>query len=106
MERWMKRSRRRFLTLLAAGSAAAVTTPVADLASAAAPRKRATPPKTASEGREADAGRPPAVADEIRKQKAVVEQSLKAVRDYPLPPGSEPAFVFAPLKPRKPTDAP
>jgi hypothetical protein len=23
------------------------------------------------------------------------------VRDYPLPPGSEPAFVFAPLRSRK-----
>jgi hypothetical protein len=99
----MKRSRRRFLGLIATGSAAAAATPVAALARAVTPKGK--PAKPAPDARPADprdgADVPPAVADEIRKQKAAVEQSLQAVRDYPLPPGSEPAFVFAPLGPRK-----
>jgi hypothetical protein len=95
----MRRSRRRFLTLLAAGSAAAVTAPVADLAGAA-PKKRTTTKQVARPG-QADGGPPLAIAEEIRKQKASVEQTLKVVREYRLPPGSEPAFGFAPLRPRK-----
>ena len=97
----MKRSRRRFLTLLAAGSAAAVTTPIAGLANAAVPKKRPAAPKQGAGVRDVNAGLPPAVAEEIRKQKATVEQTLKTVREYSLPPGSEPAFVFAPLRSRK-----
>jgi hypothetical protein len=102
----MKRSRRRFLRLLAAGSAAAAAAPLAAVTSAApAARgtKRAPAPAARGAGKPG-AGRavPPVMAEEIRKQKANVEQALKAVRDYRLPPGSEPAFVFAPLQARKP----
>ena len=103
----MKRSRRRFLGLIAAGSAAAVT-PAAALARAVTPgRKPAKPaPGAKPAGPSESAGVPPAVAEEIRRQKAALEQSLQALRDYPLPPGSEPAFLFAPLRPRKNAGAP
>jgi hypothetical protein len=102
----MKRSRRRFLRLIAAGSAAAAATPAATLARAVTPKKRPAKPAPGAPGAEPPgprdaAGVPPALAEEIRKQKAALEQSLQAVRDYPLPPGSEPAFVFAPLRSRK-----
>jgi hypothetical protein len=102
----MKRSRRRFLGLIAAGSAAAAASPGAALASAVTPKKKPVKPAPGAPGAKPagpheGAGVPPAVAEEIRKQKAVVAQSLQALRDCPLPPGSEPAFVFAPLRPRK-----
>ena len=103
----MKSSRRSFLRLLAAGSAATAATPAAALARAATPkRKRAKPAAGAAGARPAALAVPPELAEEIRKQKALVEQALKAVRDYPLLPGSEPAFVFAPLRPRKKAGTP
>jgi hypothetical protein len=103
------RSRRRFLGLIAAGSAMAI--PAATLAHAVTPRKKPSKPAPGTPGAKPagphdGAGVPPAVAAEIRKQKAAVGQSLQALRDCPLPPGSEPAFVFAPLRPRKPAGAP
>ncbi len=106
-----KRSRRRFLGLIAAGSAAAAATPAAALAQAVAPRKRPANPAPGSPGARRvgaheGAGVPPAVAEEIRRQKAAVEQSLRTLRDFPLPSGSEPAFVFAPLRPGKDAGTP
>ncbi len=98
----MRRSRRGFLRLLAAGSAAALTASASGVARAAAPPKRrakgATGRAAPGGGKPGRAPAPPtAVAEEIRKQKASVAQALKAVRDYPLPTGSDPAFVFAAL---------
>ena len=97
----MKSSRRRFLRLLAAGSAATAATPAATLARAAKPKTAKPPAGTRPAATAPAPAVPPAVTEEIRKQKALVEQSVRAVRDYPLPPGSEPAFVFAPLRPRR-----
>lgn len=107
----MKRSRRRFLRWLAAGSAAVAAAPVAAAARAAAPASRrakapALPAPRGAAKPGAGPAVPPAMAEEIRKQKLNVEQALKAVRDYRLPPGSDPAFVFAPLKARKPEREP
>ena len=107
----VKRSRRSFLRWIAAGSAAAATTPAAALARAVTPKKRPARPAPGAPGARPavprdDSGVPPAVAEEIRRQKAAVEQSLRAVRDYPLPPGSAPAFVFTPLGSRKDAGAP
>lgn len=83
-------TRRSFLKLVAAGSAAIMTGAVAPLARAAsAPSKR---------GR---AAVPPAVKAEIASQKAYLARSLKAIREHDLPPGSDPAFVFRPLPPRR-----
>jgi hypothetical protein len=106
----MKRSRRRFLGLIAAGSAAAAT-PAAALALAVTPKRKPAKPAPGASGAKPagpheGAGVPPAVAEEIHRQKAAVEQSLQALRDCPLPPGSEPAFVFAPLRPRKSAGTP
>lgn len=81
-------TRRRFITLLAAGSAAALTTPARGLAAAA---RRAT-------------GRPtpgPKMLAEVEKQKKSVADALKVIRAYPLPPGSDMAFAFRPLRPKR-----
>lgn len=99
----MGSSRRRFLRLLAAGSAATAATPAAALARATAPKRRSAKPAAGAKpaGAPAAPGAPASLAGEIRRQKAQVGQALQAVRDCPLPPGSGPAFVFAPLRPRK-----
>ncbi len=96
----MKPSRRRFLRLMAAGSAAAVAGPVAAATRTKKPiRKTAAPAPTTLAGKAAP---PPAtVAEEIRRQKTSLDKSLKTLRDYPLPAGSEPAFTFVPLKARR-----
>ena len=83
-------TRRSFLKLVAAGSAAIMTGAVAPLARAAsAPARR---------GRAAVS---PAIKAEIANQKAYLSRTLKAIRDHDLPPGSDPAFVFRPLPPRR-----
>ena len=83
--------RRSFLKLVAAGSVAIMTGAVAPLARAAtAPskQKRAT---AAS----------PAIQREIASQKAYVARALKVIREHQLPAGSDPAFTFSPLRPRR-----
>ncbi len=83
-------TRRSFLKLVAAGSAAIMTGAVVPLArAAAAPAKR---------GR---ASVPPAVKAEIANQKAYLTRTLKVIREYDLPSGSDPAFVFRPLRARR-----
>jgi hypothetical protein len=102
-----KRSRRRFLGLIATGSAAAAAAPAAALARAVTPKKKPAKPAPGAAGaKPAGAGVPPAVAEEIRRQKIALEQSLHALRDHPLPSGSEPAFRFAPFRSRKDAGAP
>lgn len=86
----MKRSRRRFLKLLAAGSAAAAVRPAVALAAPAPAPRPARAPEHA-------AGPPPALRAEIERQQRDLEKTLKTLRDYPLEPGSDPAFVFTPL---------
>jgi hypothetical protein len=94
MERGRKRvprsprlTRRRFLAL--AGAAALVPR----LARAAAPKRKKKP---------AAAALPPAsVQKGIAEQKSVLALQLKTLRAYPLPPGSDPAFLFRPLRPRR-----
>jgi hypothetical protein len=107
----VKRSRRRFLGLIATGSAAAAATPVAALARVVEPKKKPARPAPGAPAARPAGPRdgtdlPSAVVEEIRRQKAGVEQSLEALRGVPLPPGSEPSFVFAPLGRRKKTGAP
>jgi hypothetical protein len=102
-----RRSRRGFLGLIAAGSAAAAI-PAAALARPVTPKKRPAKPAPGASpaGPRGDAGVPPAVAEGIRRQKAAVGQSLQVLRDFPLPPGSEPAFVFAPRRTRRKAGTP
>jgi hypothetical protein len=80
-------SRRRFLELMAAGSAAVLAgaTPVAAAPAPAPARKRA-------------AARPTALETEIQNQKRSLAQALATIRDFTLEPGSEPAATFAPLE--------
>ena len=87
-------SRRRFMTLLAAGSAALATMPGAALA-AATPNKPA-PPKTATT--------PPrpklsaAALEDLKQQRATTRAAVEKIRAYPLGYGSDPAFTFRPIK--------
>jgi len=85
-----KLTRRRFLSLIAAGSAAAATAPMRSIAAPATERKKPAPPAPS-----------PAVAREIEKQKGYVADALKTIRAHQLPAGSDMAFVFQPLRPRR-----
>jgi hypothetical protein len=87
-------SRRRFLKLFAAGSAAALAGAVPAAGATRARRKRSpTSP---------DGGSSAAVRKEIENQKQYVARSLDALRRHPLSPGSEPAYVFVPIEAREP----
>jgi hypothetical protein len=89
------KSRRSFLKLMATGSAAVLTGAATATTTAAAPAKR--PARTT---RTAPVAEAPAVASasEIRKQKEQTAAILKAIRAFKLPPGTEPAFVFTPMR--------
>lgn len=83
-------SRRRFLAMI--GSAAAASPMSAAIASVAtAPQRRARPA----------GARTARVEAEIEKQKKYVADALATVRAFPLPPGSDMAFAFAPLRSRR-----
>jgi hypothetical protein len=88
MTRAARLTRRRFLTL-----AAAVT------AGAALPARAAAPPRKKKSA--AVALRPASLEKGIAEQKSVLALQLKTLRAYPLPPGSDPAFLFRPLRPRR-----
>lgn len=85
--------RRRFMKLLAASGAA--------LLAGAAPRAGARPAPPARAARGARAPAPPAVEKEIRSQKKALDETLRAIRSYELPPGSPPAVVFQAMRARK-----
>jgi hypothetical protein len=93
----VRRSRRRFLRLLATGSAVAATAPalLARAAVSKRPAKRTAPPPAALPGP------PAAVAEELRRQRSALADALKRIRDFPLPDGGEPAGRFEPLGPRR-----
>lgn len=82
-------SRRRFLSLIAAGSAAVAAAPARTLAAAASTAPAAVAKPTAA--------LPAKMRAEIEKQKKNTADALKTIRDYPLPPGSAMAFVFRPM---------
>jgi hypothetical protein len=93
-----KLSRRRFVELLAAGSVAALAAPAATLAAGAAAAKPA-PPKPRPAGAPVGAVAPAeALRIEVEKQKKSLADQLKVIRDYHLPPGSNMAFVFQPVR--------
>jgi len=83
------RSRREFLKLVAAGSAAALVS-AAPAASAIAAEKPAP--------REGKHARSAALRKEIGDQEQYLARALKVIREYSLPPGSDMAFVFKPMK--------
>ena len=82
-------SRRRFVSLLAAGSAAVLTTPAAG---APAPRRKPAPQPVAPSAVPLSAAQ-----KEFERQRANTLSALKTIRAYPLPPGGDLPVVFRPL---------
>ena len=95
----MKNSRRRFLKLLAAGSAGLATRPAVVLAARSRAGRPARPP--AGKAPPPAATPPPALRAEIERQQRELDKTLKTLRDYPLEPGSDPAFVLTPMRAEK-----
>lgn len=85
-------SRRRFLALVAASAVApaAVLAPEAGSATATKPVTPSRRPPTAAPAR--------ALPAEIESQKKSVAGMLETIRAFRLPTGSNPAFMFAPIK--------
>ena len=79
--------RRRFVKLMAASAAAVLTS---SLDRAVAAPKTGTAAKTAPP----EKAMTPTIRAEIAAQKKSLEDTLKVIREYQLPPGSPPAFVF------------
>jgi len=95
------RSRRAFLRLMAAGGAAMLAAPAG--AAVKTPVKKAAAADT-TRMRRTRGGEPvptngvhPMLPAELEKQKKSTADSLKTLRNYALPPGSAPAYVFRPL---------
>jgi hypothetical protein len=90
------KSRRDFIKLVAAGSAAASLgrsgRALAATTAKSAPAKHTTTGKPA---------RSAALETELNKQKKSTADTLKTLRDHELSPGAPLAFVFKALKPRK-----
>jgi hypothetical protein len=107
----LSKSRRRFIRAVAAGSAVSLVAPLRAIARSAASATGATTPKKAAAPKRAPAAKPRPAADakhvalpkEVEKLKGYTNDALKAVRAYPLPTGSEMAFTFHPVRPRRAT---
>jgi hypothetical protein len=91
------KSRREFLKLVAAGSAAASLGRAGRVAAATAPKSGAA---GAKHGGASDhtPSRSAAVETELGKQKKSTADTLKTIRDHELPASAALAFVFKPLK--------
>ena len=87
-------NRRRFIHVVAAGSAAILATSLPRGVDAAARAAKAAPPKPA---KPAAAG----LERELRNQEKSLADTLRVVRNYDLPPGSEPATVFRAMRARR-----
>jgi hypothetical protein len=95
-------SRRRFIALIAAGGAAL---PATDVLAATAPRRtKATPAKagtvkiTPTPSYQPPPPPGPALEKGLKESRDSLAGQLKAIRDFDLPPGSEQAFAFRPLR--------
>ncbi len=83
-------SRRRFIGLLTGGALiAGAPARAITMRTPPARKKVAAPPRAA------------AIERGIARQKGALAKQLKTLRDFPLPPGSDPAFVFRPVSPRR-----
>ena len=94
-------SRRQFVTLVAAGSAALLAPPVvAAPAGAKAGASHRKPQGTASEKPEppAPAPAPTPAQKEFDRQRAGTLATLKTLREFPLPPGGDLPVVFRPRR--------
>lgn len=90
-------SRRRFVAVLAAGSAALLAKPAAAVAAATGPAKaRVAPtPRAAAPAMSA------AQRKEYERQRAATLETLKTIRAHRMPPGTEMASVFRARRPAK-----
>ena len=92
-------SRRRFVAVLAAGSAALLARPAAAVAAAVAPVKpRAVPtarPRAAAPAMTA------AQRKEFDRQRAATVETLKVIRGHVMPPGTEMASIFRARRPAR-----
>jgi hypothetical protein len=87
-------SRRRFVTMLAAGTAALAASPALAAKAATAPAKKpATPPASKSAASAA------ALQKEFDRQRAGTLDTVKTLREFPLLPGGDLPVVFRPLRP-------
>jgi len=94
-------SRRRFVALVAAGSASVLSTGVSGAAAKKSTKPAAKVPATKPTATPAPAPAKPAPSAEQKefdRQKASTQTTLKTIRDYPLPPGGDLAVVFRPLR--------
>jgi len=82
-------SRRRFVTLVAAGSAALIASPAAGAAPA---RRRPAAAPVAAGTRSA------AAEKEFARQRAGTLGALKTIRGHAMPPGTELGLVFRPVR--------
>src|SRR5262245_34597695 len=93
--------RRRFVHLMVLGAGAAAASG-ASLGRAKAAEQATTPTGTRKRGNVEDvAAKPatPATRREIENQKKTLSTSLRAISEFPLPSGSDPAFLFRPAIP-------
>jgi hypothetical protein len=91
-------NRRRFIGVIAAGGAAALSTMASPSAVDAAKAASAPAPR----GPGAKGGpRPAAVQRELKQQEKSVAGMVKVIRDFDLPPGSDLAVTFRPLRARR-----
>ena len=85
-------TRRRFVALLAAGATTALVVP-------------AMATGTTTKGKSVAKTGTPQVSQKVAKgideQKQSTAKTLKTIRNYDLPPGSEQAFAFRPMSPRR-----
>ncbi|TMQ69332.1 MAG: hypothetical protein E6K80_12035 [Candidatus Eisenbacteria bacterium] len=68
---------------------------------AAAPSRAVTLRAAPRPARSARTTRSRAIEKGIAEQKANLAKQLKTLREFPLPSGSDPAFVFRPVAPRR-----
>jgi hypothetical protein len=90
-------SRRHFVTIVAAGSAALLAQPALAIHGGSRRRKKAAPaPKP-----QAPATGAAATQKEFERQRAGTLATLKTLREYPLPPGGDLPVVFRPQRSRR-----
>lgn len=89
--------RRRFIHVLTAGVAAILAGRIPGARAAAAPK----PSTRGAAGRKPAAPIAASIERELRNQEKSLAETLKVVRGYELPPGSEPATVFRALRARR-----
>ena len=87
-------SRRRFVTLVAAGSAVLLARPALAEPAVTRRRKPAAAPAPAVPS-------PSAAQKEFDRQRAATLATLKTLREFPLPPGGDLPVVFRPQRSRK-----